>query len=195
MGQLGPKLALALASTLALASSSNNIVSGVVSYVAIVVVVVAAVAFVVRRQQSESANSSRTCHTSKESAPHLRERHQPRVFHCQRSYGRRNWLNCRNGKPEMCDIGRQLHTLFHTLSLPSLLLHLSPLLQLSLCGMSSAGRGNCALFAQLNATYVMHSMEPILLPLFLLPLLNLQLCVLLTPPPLPRRVCSFLINH
>lgn len=29
-----------------------------------------------------------------------------------RSYGRRNWLNCRNGKPEMCDIGRQLHTLF-----------------------------------------------------------------------------------
>lgn len=79
MGQLGPKLALALASTLALAlASSNNIVSvvvvggSVVSYV--VVVVVVAVAFVVRRQQSQSANSSRTCHTSKESAPHLRER-------------------------------------------------------------------------------------------------------------------------
>lgn len=84
LGQLGPKLALALASTLALASSSNNIVSGVVVVVSYVPIVVVAVAFVVRRQQSESANSSRTCHTSKESAPHLRERHQPRVFHCQR---------------------------------------------------------------------------------------------------------------
>lgn len=119
-------------------------------------------------------------HQQRECAAFKRETSTSCVPLPARSYGRRNWLNCRNGKPQMCDIGRQLHTLFPPLSLPSVLLHLSPLLQLSLCSMSSAGRGNCALFAQLNATYVMHSMEPIPRPP--LPLAITQSAALCCPP-------------
>lgn len=131
-------------------------------------------------------------HHQRECAAFKRETSASCVSFPARSYGKRNWLNCRNGKPEMCDIGRQLHTLFLPLSLPSLSLAATLFVWHVQC------RQRQLRFVWPIKCHICHELHGANPPPFspCSTSSHYSICSsMFSPTSLPRRVCSFLINH